>query len=234
MAISGRIEAAPNRVNQHSPGPNPQIVSTDWRAAMKATRICAQPGCELPYRARGLCRAHYQSWFKATPRDMRPVPTMEERFHTKYSRGGSTQCWEWSGARHSFGYGLFLLNGKSSKASRVALMIATGSPAPEGKLACHRCDNPPCVNPKHLYWGSRQDNSDDAVSRGRIPLGQDRVQARLTEDQVVEIRNRYAAGEGPTGIAREFNVTVPTIRSISLGLKWKNAPGPISLPRRKK
>lgn len=200
---------------------------------------CSKPECARPSRTRGMCVNHYQAWLWSERRlaQSRKHPprgsiTAQERFRRYFRPGADSQCWEWQGARRQSGHGMFGINGSHVVASRFALEQAVG-PAPDGALACHRCDNPPCVNPKHLYWGTRQDNADDAVSRGRIPLGEDKAQSVLTEQQVIEIRERYAAGEPQKSIAQSYPVTVPTIRSIALGDKWKHVGGPISQPRRK-
>lgn len=212
----------------------------DWRATVNGTRICSAEACTVVARSRGLCHNHYQQWLyknrrTAQSRKYRASrPTQLERFNAKFVRGADSQCWEWMGARGRLGYGIFGVRGTSVGAHRVALEMATGEPAPEGMLACHRCDNPPCVNPKHLYWGTHQSNSDDAVARSRIPLGEAKAQAILTESQVVDIRERYRNGEKQGAIASDLGVSSQTVRSIALGLKWKHAPGPISEPRRRK
>lgn len=201
----------------------------------KAT--CAHPACERDSRAVGLCANHYQQKLYAERRTAQSrqyrvgYPDLEERFHSKYVRGADSQCWEWRGARREFGHGIITRNGRVEVASRIALELATGEPAPDGMLACHRCDNPPCVNPKHLYWGTRQDNANDAVARSRYALGSDRPQARLIESNVADIKRRRAAGETIAELSREFGVSQPTIRSITTGKKWKHVAGPITPSR---
>ncbi len=209
-------------------------------STLASKKLCLKPDCERPSRARSLCVNHYQNWLWAERRlaQSRKHPprgsvTPQDRFRRFFEPLSDSQCWEWQGARRSSGHGMFGMNGSQVAASRFALEQVTGPPEP-GMLACHRCDNPPCVNPKHLYWGTFQDNANDAVARSRIPLGEAKAQAVLTETQVIEIRNRYATGEPQKSIAEAFDVSVPTIRSIALGFKWKHVGGPISLPRRKK
>lgn len=75
-------------------------------------------------------------------------------------------CWEWVASRSVSGYGWFKVRGKSRNAHREACSAFHGE-APEGAVAMHACDNPPCVNPEHLTWGSRTDNLEDAISKGR-------------------------------------------------------------------
>jgi hypothetical protein len=76
------------------------------------------------------------------------------------------ECWNWTGALSDKGYGRFMLDGRNSHAHRVAYMLWVGE-IPEGLSVCHKCDNPRCVRPQHLFVGSNSDNQQDSVSKGR-------------------------------------------------------------------
>lgn len=89
-----------------------------------------------------------------------------ERFWSKVDKSGD--CWEWVGYLNEKGYGKFRLNNKLQRAHRISYALKYGA-IPEGMLVCHRCDNPKCVNPEHLFIGTTTDNARDSISKGRRP-----------------------------------------------------------------
>src|SRR6185312_6417197 len=98
---------------------------------------------------------------------------------------------------------------------------------PDGLLVCHRCDNPPCCNPAHWFLGTNADNAADKAAKGRVVCnprrGVDNPGAKLTEDQVIEIRWRHAAGEASQArLGREFGMAQTTIGDIVRGEKYAN------------
>jgi len=93
-------------------------------------------------------------------------PAREVAFRKWFATGGG--CWEWQGAVDRDGYGIFSYAGKTSRAARVSLEF-DGRPLSGAEMACHRCDNPRCVRPDHLFAGTNQDNMQDMVRKGRNP-----------------------------------------------------------------
>lgn len=99
-------------------------------------------------------------------KEINPSAKDIERFWSKVDKRGEDECWEWKDFRDRGGYGKFWLNGKSVISSRVAWVIANGS-IEDGLVVCHKCDNPSCCNPDHLFVGTNLDNVADRVAKGR-------------------------------------------------------------------
>lgn len=156
-------------------------------------------------------------------RGVYPRLSIRERFERFTDKSGD--CWEWTGARSAFGYGMFTYmeggHQRTVRAHRVALEMS-GIPIPEGQQACHRCDNPPCVRPSHLFAGTSADNTADMVAKGRkwTPSSEDHHWARLTVEQVRAIRSR--GGSPQHVLAAEFGVSQTTISRILAGATWRS------------
>ena len=129
---------------------------------------------------------------------------------------GGTPCWEWTGAKDRKGYGLF---GRSGRAHRVAWERANDEPIPEGMCVCHRCDNPPCINPAHLFPDTIQGNNLDCVNKRRHARGTKSGAAKLSDSDIKQIRlDSRRARE----IAAEYGVTDSHICAIKNGKKWRH------------
>ena len=95
-------------------------------------------------------------------------------------------------------------------------------PIPKGLCVCHRCDNPPCVNPDHLFVGTNLDNTKDRNQKKRHSFGEHHASAKLTEKQVLDIRSRPISWGSNSLIAKEFNVDRSVISNIRRGKTWKH------------
>jgi hypothetical protein len=148
--------------------------------------------------------------------------TLQERLDYYADRsGGPEGCWPWTGAL-SRGYGKLRWGSRDCRASRLAFEAANGH-IPAGACVLHRCDNPRCVNPAHLFAGSHLDNMRDMARKGRSrrPTGELNGSAKLTGERVLAIR---AAKGTRREIAVRFGVTPPTISRIKLGNRWGHLP----------
>lgn len=93
-----------------------------------------------------------------------PLP---ERFWPKVDVMGVDECWPWKASQDGRGYGQIFHNGKLRRATQVSWELENGKPFPQGMDACHTCDNPRCVNPKHIWPGTKSQNAMDSVRKGR-------------------------------------------------------------------
>ena len=141
----------------------------------------------------------------------------QKRFWAKVNRGRPDDCWLWTAARGGNGYGLFRIGRIVQPAHRFSWEIHNG-PIPEGLFVLHRCDNPLCVNPAHLFLGTQADNMADRNAKGRTSRGEAHGEAKLTEAQVREIR---ASRESQRAIAKRLGVAQTTISDIRKGKTWK-------------
>ncbi len=153
----------------------------------------------------------------------------ENRFWPKVARGTTDECWEWLGNRGRNRYGLFRVGSNKLDpkiGAHRAAWIFTHGPIPAGLEVCHRCDNPTCVNPAHLFLGSHAENMEDAARKQRFPHrgGSDNPAARLTAEQVAAIRETYQArGVTQQALAIRYGVSRPQISHIVRGKRWPDA-----------
>lgn len=197
-------------------------------------RECSADGCDRTGKlVRGMCGRHYRNWLDRTPPAQRPpAPRFTRSFWDFVDKSGD--CWLWTGPVDKKGYGRWAANRKKGLAHRYSLDLAITCPD-EQLMACHHCDNPPCVNPAHLYWGTAADNARDAVERGQhyVPPPKERCinghdldgnnvavysgrrNCRTCMNERAEVkatRNRaaaYAAGETLAAKAAAFKASSP-------------------------
>jgi hypothetical protein len=129
-----------------------------------------------------------------------------------------TPCIEWTGTLDGKGYGKKWVHGRYVGAHRLAFADAHG-PIPAGLDVLHHCDNPPCVNPGHLFLGTAVDNARDMVAKGRHRHGRT---ARLTVAAVCEIR-ALGTTESAGVLARRFGVSTCSIYRVRRGRTWRDA-----------
>lgn len=137
----------------------------------------------------------------------------------KTSAGG---CVEWAGHRDTLGYGRIYVGGKQRLAHRIAYGFFIG-PIPPGMLVLHRCDNPPCVNPQHLFLGTDADNAADRSVKGRSCVGasmrNSKRNLKLTESAVIDI---VRSSRSHRECAERFGVSMSTIQAVRRGDIWRD------------
>lgn len=157
--------------------------------------------------------------------ERRPTAVRAAIFSAKVAKGGPDECWPWLGSCHRKGYGQFGDRSVGTRyAHRIAWEFAYGT-IPDGMLVCHACDNPPCCNPSHLFLGTDRDNAQDRERKGRRKpaVGSKHGSAKLTEEQVREIRSRE--GISLRALGRLYGMSPGHIGCIRRGDKWKHVDG---------
>ncbi len=155
------------------------------------------------------------------------TPNLEARFW-KYVKKGPG-CWLWIGG-HCVGYGVFHLGDVAVKAHRLSFVLDQGAELQADRpCVLHRCDNPPCVRPDHLYAGTHQDNMDDAWARGRmvklLRIGEDNHASTLTDHLAREIVRLHHDGLGYGRIAQTLDVTKRQVSLVLTGQSWTHVTG---------
>ncbi len=155
---------------------------------------------------------------------------LEERFWEKVQK--TDTCWLWTACRHTskLPYGVIGVGREIKLAHRVSYELAYGS-IPQGMNVLHRCDNASCVRPDHLFLGTQADNAQDMATKGRVRGGMHDVdqhgeknkQAKLTDDKVRTIRERYAAGGiSMEKLASEYGISIGHVSVIISRKAWRH------------
>lgn len=148
--------------------------------------------------------------------------TLIEKLLSKFVVNPVTGCWEWTGRRSPQGYGQFQSGGRKHMAPRASYEWFVG---PFSKRLVMRhvvCDNPPCINPDHLAPGTRKDNANDMLVKGRSRKGERHPHHKLTESDVLEIRQCVAKGETKTLMKSRYDVSWATICDAIARRTWRH------------
>lgn len=147
-----------------------------------------------------------------------------ERFFSSVDKTES--CWNWTGYCDANGYSRITIRSELFLGHVLSYLLHYG-PIPDKLHVCHSCDNPKCVNPKHLWLGTHQENMKDRNEKGRCGVsgryGEDINTSKLTEEQVREIRSCVEKGAKQTQMAKRFGVSRSTINSLIKRRTWKQS-----------
>lgn len=204
----------------------------------KNSTPCAFPLCAGMSLARGLCTGHLAQRRRGDDlhalRSQRKKGADAALLDVAIQSAGQAECHIWTGTMGRDGYGHIYIGKKYRKVTHMVL-AAVGRSVPAGMCACHRCDNPSCVNPSHLFVASFAENNADKARKGRSRNGvssgawsgfhgADHPSARLSAGQVCDISRRLRDGEAAKPLACEFGVGLSTIARIRAGNHWALRP----------
>lgn len=157
---------------------------------------------------------------QSTGRDSDKTPT-SERFWSKVAKGEPDECWIWRRAIDREGYGRFTFDRKRKFAHRIAYLLTHGR-IPDGQSVLHKCDNPLCVNPRHLFLGTHRVNMDDRGAKGRTASGERNGRAKLKAETVRQILAAYVPNKVTLPmLAERFGVNKYVVQDILRGRTWK-------------
>lgn len=143
-----------------------------------------------------------------------------ERFWSKVDKGTDEECWLWHGTLDRR-YGQFHLFGKDHRAHRLAYILEVGG-IPRGLVVCHRCDNPICCNPSHLFVGTQAENIADMDRKGRRNHVSPKRRGRLSIKEVLALRNGTYHAQPYTVTAETLGVSPQTIQRVIDRITWRN------------
>ena len=203
-------------------------------------RTCSVKGCDDEHVAKGFCNKHYRRYknngnphISKWDRNMTPKQRILKNIKkVKCHNLDSLQkhkekdliCWEWKKGKDKDRYGRVQINYKLQRTHRLSYREFVGK-IPEGKLVLHKCDNPPCCNPNHLFLGTKKDNSDDMKNknRGKWLIGEKHGISKLNKKQVIQIRKYWKTGKyTQMKLGKIFNISRPQISNIINNKVWKH------------
>lgn len=185
---------------------------------------CSVAGCCKAIVARGLCRAHYQRWWKHGD----PIAGgTAKKAAVSFLRDvvmlyAGDECLTWPYAKNSDGYAIIRRDGRTHRVSRIVCEEKNGPPPTPNHEAAHCCGkgHEGCVSGSHLSWKTAQENAQDKIGHGTTTRGERNGRAALTADDILSIRAAIKAGSSHADLAQAFGVSRPNISQIKAGTRW--------------
>ncbi len=183
---------------------------------------CSVDGCGDKYKCSGLCSKHFQRLKKhgSLKKEFHDLSAID-RFTKKTKFNPDTGCIDWIGCKIPKGYGQFVSGGVSYRAHRFSYQHYIGE-IPDDMFVLHRCDRPSCVNPKHLFLGTNDDNMKDMVNKKRSVHrhGERNPSVKITEEIAIEIKRMLHLDFKQKYIASILNVSIHIVSNIKKGISW--------------
>lgn len=189
-------------------------------------KVCSINGCSRPAERKDLCKMHDHRLRRHG--DVHAILRVRCGNHSlpektailidkKTTRDG--ECWIWTGAKSSYGYGVFRYDGKLVFVHRASYELYRG-PIPEDYCVCHTCDNRLCANPDHLFIGTNLDNIQDRDNKNRQARGENNGNVKITGDIAKEILALYSAGLTRTEISKQLGVSWDIANRVIKKINW--------------
>lgn len=193
----------------------------EWQRFKNQTtaRFCCKK-CWYEWNARNLAKFNEDRFQWGTATKEEKMARLRQNFESKVIR--LEGCWDWKGVFDKDGYG-FIHSGhnKQMRAHRAAYLLFKGID-PCNLLVCHKCDNPKCTNPDHLFLGNHKDNDTDSREKGRAAIGSKQPQAKITEENVKLVKKLLNEGVKSCLLAKSFGLSTSQISAIKNGRSWKH------------
>lgn len=194
-------------------------------------RLCSVEGCDRGHFGLNFCKMHYRRFKKygftgmvGTEQNLYSLsrPNDLKKFFLSNIRISKEGCYEWIGKKNNDGYGTLTIDKKTSSVHRYMAALSLGFDIKSELCVLHKCDNPCCINPEHLFIGTQEENIQDMVRKKRIRVGSSKPLSKLNEDSVKKIKELLLAGMFQYEIAKMFNIDRTIISRINTGEAWKH------------